>query len=1589
MSSGSLESPNIDLYNPMAWSDVAVDFEMARSCQYTSGSGRTFAIHRAKYVEGCTSLDGLQFLGGDNSLEVGLTISSPTTKRPVLPRRNSLKDLDSSELFSLSLCSIPGHASSGSSWIRSMLSWWRTCTEFGCCMRPGRDGASLHFDFVRNAEGCTSNSYVCHGINERGCTRNDRRNITKSSAQFIDNLDYQQHLCGVLRLFLSVQWWITWLIFVVRITVGVVSRLCFLDYDKSTSLDAGDLGWQSLRLATIGVMTFWIALRSGRVRHKRLVCVGSSRHQRPQKRANGLRLSVIGLCIIVANAHAIDVHQSICSRSPIPTDVAKATWVGSDDSVVDPAYDEFAYDTMMEANKVKTGRELTVSEKRSPWDATPEWPPDFAPSIEELDFSVNTLEFRYERTCSNARSHVTDLWCIVCPSDYACTDEERSISDLRTSVIALNPPMHKQSRLPDSGVTTRSSIDDVIWPLPETLGEAMRQPRRIRLVTAWPNLVELLNEIEASSDRPVRLQTYGIRELFLGIRFTYSQGTGPGEILAATEALWHREINGGHFQVHTIRPQPVDTPRDCVAIIVEIWSPFIDVDILAPVVVDTIHYSPQPRGTDGGFTQLVDYLPRWTSSQNIFNKVSLSGICPSGMYRCVIVTIQRSYQHPDFVNIAPGYYLTVLAIPNEWYTFQTRVATLLSTFTSEATRFTARSDDESVLVRVHGYSSRSASLGRRSFLLTRHLYHDLHVVRSLAIELWRDVFAQGELLLVHAPLPQCLRSSESVNLILGPRLPRHLVPILVSVFTTTSADPGHFLEHGPFATDVPREAPFETFRRSFWNAAGQQVVAAPGRVWCEGRYYDFDDPLPMVAGTHLLVYDASTQSEDNSTYTDWFDDESNGEETEAADDDSSMLQINSDQYQTCVKCSEDLGSPPILQWRPNPQLQQPFDEVVPDVRTGPNGPEIVGTIQPPPNWESTPMFRAAAASGACRRGPDGHLVVHIRSWYVAHNGLCIHQPRDFAMRPQLLVRLTNALRRTWRDHLPGHETITARAVRPSPVDSDATRRFHIIAEINRPVRTDLNPILIAIREITSGGVSVPSWCTALLPTHMGSVDLYQACRPSCRLHQFLIPVGGNLRRWLTPYHARVISPGLFIPCWYDRRLQPVQQPIYETEDDNTELMQRVAVSASSTPQQTPSSTASSSGTVLIHGFRMSAEHRLVVLDPGSQTTYFHQLQEAWKAPKHDQLIDYHLVASPPRDLTDTGDSVFLLEWTTDRNRQAVQSDQLILLDIILTDDDPGAAPHTIRRVVWTRHMMSRQGILHLTSSAAICDRRGTECHLHINHRLWTPDDVMLRQIAHGDYVCLQIRGTPSTTTVELQVELCEQESADSQRYLFQPSPQKSPTTPPEELEGPESEHTNGTDRLERSRSPHRRHDEQNEGISFLQLTATKKLSGRSSWRMRDDLMVVTTSARHWFQLKPWISPRQTNGGLIEPWVYVVITTISQTLFATTCNVSHGWRVCSFDGLTGQRCEHSLDVGDSGLSGCRHDLVRRPTRSQHALLGGSSSKLHSERNVVAALFEQYSCVSTDCGGPVMWLDPLTGLPPPGNGKWTFVDLRWQP
>ena len=72
------------------------------------------------------------------------------------------------------------------------------------------------------------------------------------------------------------------------------------------------------------------------------------------------------------------------------------------------------------------------------------------------------------------------------------------------------------------------------------------------------------------------------------------------------------------------------------------------------------------------------------------------------------------------------------------------------------------------------------------------------------------------------------------------------------------------------------------------------------------------------------------------------------------------------------------------QWKPNPQIRTPFDEIIPDMRHTPAGPVSRGRIIPPLMWEENPEFRIALAAGACSRGVDGHLRVSIRSWIVRH-----------------------------------------------------------------------------------------------------------------------------------------------------------------------------------------------------------------------------------------------------------------------------------------------------------------------------------------------------------------------------------------------------------------------------------------------------------------------------------------------------------------------------------------------------------------------------------------------------------------------------
>ena len=191
---------------------------------------------------------------------------------------------------------------------------------------------------------------------------------------------------------------------------------------------------------------------------------------------------------------------------------------------------------------------------------------------------------------------------------------------------------------------------------------------------------------------------------------------------------------------------------------------------------------------------------------------------------------------------------------------------------------------------------------------------------------------------------------------------------------------------------------------------------------------------------------------------------------------------------------------------------------------------------------------------------------------------------------------------------------------------------------------------------------------------------------------------------------------------------------------------------------------------------MADEHRLIVFDRRAPLSYFTQLNDLWQHPPHVHALALHEVLSPPPDLTSNADSTFILELSPDCNRRAMPTDVLILLDIVIANLDDTGDPTHLRRVVWSRRMMSRQGILYLASSSAFCDLPEVQCEVQINRQTWSEDDHAQRQVLHGDFVKLSISGPREMSTSDVQVILCEQEAADIQRYIFRRSPSRSSTS---------------------------------------------------------------------------------------------------------------------------------------------------------------------------------------------------------------------
>ena len=257
----------------------------------------------------------------------------------------------------------------------------------------------------------------------------------------------------------------------------------------------------------------------------------------------------------------------------------------------------------------------------------------------------------------------------------------------------------------------------------------------------------------------------------------------------------------------------------------------------------------------------------------------------------------------------------------------------------------------------------------------------------------------------------------------------------------------------------------------------------------------------------------------------------------------------------------------VRESKPNPGIAPDLDGVVPHRQRTADGQVIIGRTIAPPNWQTNRAYRHAAESGSLFRDDADDLRVRIRSWIASVRTQLILPHRDFTIRAQLMGDLEAKIRRAWRDQIQQTDSIKLTVVRPSPnIGYTGRRPLHVLVELNRPYNSQLHPILLAHREITARGpASHIQWIPVLVATPIGRTTLHNICAPPCRSDQLLVPMPGRVRRWMSSENGRPIYSGLFLPIWWDARIQPPPNPAYE-QDDQQVLIQTTLTPTTSVRQ---------------------------------------------------------------------------------------------------------------------------------------------------------------------------------------------------------------------------------------------------------------------------------------------------------------------------------------------------------------------------------------------------------------------------------------
>ena len=324
----------------------------------------------------------------------------------------------------------------------------------------------------------------------------------------------------------------------------------------------------------------------------------------------------------------------------------------------------------------------------------------------------------------------------------------------------------------------------------------------------------------------------------------------------------------------------------------------------------------------------------------------------------------------------------------------------------------------------------------------------------------------------------------------------------------------------------------------------------------------------------------------------------------------------------------------------------------------------------------------------------------------------------------------------------------------------------------------------------------------------------------------LIPQPGRLRRWLQRDQGRPVFPGLFLPIWWDLRLQQPQGPVYgrddqiDNDDDTAFLQYPLYMGRIGYQTFVPDDIVSLMQQQRTINIRLlGINHRFAFAQVNLEEPLAQQLRANWPLPRHraSDLLAVHYVPFPPNTIGSADEQLYLIELNDDRFTQVNTDDVLVLFSLISF-----TAPDAVRtqkiRVLWSPKRVTRELILTFLRLRWFCEQPETLCLLYLNNIHWPAGDAAIRSLVSGDHVRVQFRSEQiHWTDLEYSEDVeCSRRIFASRPQTFRPQPDD-PLSEDQAGDSPSTARSRSTggdwDDLEYGE------DDEEESTSLLQLSA--------------------------------------------------------------------------------------------------------------------------------------------------------------------------